>query len=682
LTELVLDVENSITFRGNDKFADPYEPTNALVMVGILPVSGDKPTTYTYNHNEYPTPDSPEALQQALNGTTLLIGHNIIHDLVWLRESGFTYDGPVWDTMIAAYLLQKGKGGSGLSLDSVTDEYELEHKKSPFMKEQISLGVNVNEMDYATLCTYLDGDLLATKDAYRVLKKCLVDEKLLDMQVFCCEVALVVADINRNGIAVDLSALEEVRKEFLQEKRGLERDIDTYVKLFMGDLPINLNSSRDKSMLIYSRDIKDRNTWIDSFNVQRMPDAEYKATVREGTSIVKKATVSKCHACHGKGKVYPMTKKGVPRKGGLNCKTCSANGYVYTSTAQTAGMKFFPPDKSWVRQDGFVTDKEALDLLSGVAISKGLVDESAMLDKMKRLNQVEVYLNTFVGGIQRFTKWHTKLLHVNLTQTITATGRFSGRNPNMQNMPRGATFPVKKCFVSRWEGGKIIEADFAQLEFRVAAFLSQDPVAIKEILTGFDVHSYTAKVITESGQPISRQVAKAHTFAPLYGATGFGRTPAEAAYYQQFIKKYEGIGKYHATLATEVLTTRHIALPSGRKYEFPDVYRRQNGDPTGFTKIKNYPVQGFATGDIVPLTLIVFSRLLKEANLQSLLVNSVHDSIVIDAHPDEIDEVLTIVKTISANLNTIIHDRWGIDFNVPLALDSKMGDNWLDTKDV
>jgi DNA polymerase I-like protein with 3'-5' exonuclease and polymerase domains len=71
-------------------------------------------------------------------------------------------------------------------------------------------------------------------------------------------------------------------------------------------------------------------------------------------------------------------------------------------------------------------------------------------------------------------------------------------------------------------------------------YLSQDEVAIEEVSTGFDVHAYTAKVITDAGQPTSRQDAKAHTFAPLYGATGYGRTKAEAAYYEHFNSKYKG----------------------------------------------------------------------------------------------------------------------------------------------
>ncbi len=200
-------------------------------------------------------------------------------------------------------------------------------------------------------------------------------------------------------------------------------------------------------------------------------------------------------------------------------------------------------------------------------------------------------------------------------------------------MPRGGTFPVKKVFVSRWEDGKILEADFAQLEFRTAAYLSQDETAIKEIEDGFDVHSYTAKIITDAGQKISRQEGKAHTFAPLYGATGFGRTPAEATYYKHFTEKYKGIALWHSRLAKEALEKRSITTPSGREFSFPDVQRRMNGTVSFFTQIKNYPVQSFATADIVPLVLIHIEDRLKL--LQSCIVNTVHDSIVIDVHPDE-----------------------------------------------
>jgi DNA polymerase-1 len=301
------------------------------------------------------------------------------------------------------------------------------------------------------------------------------------------------------------------------------------------------------------------------------------------------------------------------------------------------------------------------------------------LDTVIRLSAVETYLSSFIEGIKTHTKVDNRL-HVRLLQHRTATGRFSGADPNMQNMPRGKTFPVKKVFVSRWDGGQIMEADFAQLEFRVAAFLSQDPVAMEEVRNGFDVHSYTAKVITDAGQNTSRQDAKAHTFAPLYGATGFGRTPSEAAYYHHFNDKYQGIAKWHEKLATEALTTKSIATPSGRKFSFPDVQRQENGRVSYFTQIKNYPVQSFATADIVPLVLLHIDSLLAYA--KSCIVNTVHDSIVIDVHPHEERLVLQTIQKTNDDLPNLIAGKWGITFNVPLLLEAKIGPNWLDTKDV
>ena len=237
-------------------------------------------------------------------------------------------------------------------------------------------------------------------------------------------------------------------------------------------------------------------------------------------------------------------------------------------------------------------------------------------------------------------------------------------------------------FVSRWEGGKILEADFAQLEFRAAAYLSQDKTAIKEIEDGFDVHSYTAKVISKAGQKTARQEAKAHTFAPLYGATGFGRTTAEATYYKQYTEKYKGIALWHSRLAKEVLNTGKITTPSGRQFSFPDVRRKRNGSVTYFTQIKNYPVQSFATADIVPLILDSIYKRLKWWKYKSCVVNTVHDSIVIDVHPEEIQGVLAIIKQVNQDMTAVINTHFDIDLNVPLLLESIIGNNWLDTKDV
>jgi DNA polymerase-1 len=344
-----------------------------------------------------------------------------------------------------------------------------------------------------------------------------------------------------------------------------------------------------------------------------------------------------------------------------------------------AGLGFSAPSKKWISANGFSTGKDNLDALIATAKNNRMGSAALFLADLKRLSAVSSYLSSFVDGIHTYTK-PDGYLHVGLTQHITATGRFSGRNPNMQNMPRGNTFPVKKVFVSRWDGGYIMEADFAQLEFRTAAFLAQDKVAMEEINTGFDVHAYTAKVITDAGQPTGRQDAKAHTFAPLFGATGYGRSKAEAAYYEHFNEKYQGVAAWHKKLGDEAIRLHKITNVSGRQYAFPDVTRRENGSPTHFTMIKNYPVQGFATGDVVPLVLIELEARLEK--LQSCVVNSVHDSMVVDVHPNEKEYVLATIDTLNKDLDNLIEEAYDIQMNVPLLLEAKIGPNWLDTKDV
>ena len=481
-----------------------------------------------------------------------------------------------------------------------------------------------------------------------------------------------------SGIRVDRTALQQVRLEFEKEKAEIEDRLQRKTRDLMGDTPINLNSPEQASQVIFSRRIHNKKEWADLFDYTETQQ-EFREAIEANSSIIRKTKASTCTNCNGGGKVWKTRKDGTLYKIPNLCKKCEGKGYILTQTKQVAGLCFSAPSKKWISANGFSTSKGNLESLMATATSNNMESALDFLTDLKRLSAISSYLSSFVDGIDIFTK-PNGILHVNLTQSVTSTGRFSGRNPNMQNMPRGGTFPVKRVFISRWEGGQICECDFAQLEFRVAAFLSQDSTAMEEINTGFDVHSYTAKVISDAGQPTERQAAKEHTFAPLFGATGYGRPKPVAAYYEHFNQKYKGVAKWHKKLGDEAMRFLKITNVSGRQYAFPDVTRRSNGSVSHFTMIKNYPVQGFATGDIVPVVLLEFERLLEP--LQSCLVNTVHDSMVIDVHPDEVKKVLTIVETINANLNCVIKDAYDIEMNVPLLLEAKMGKNWLDTIDV
>ena len=678
---LTLDVENTVVKRNGKMHLDPFEPENTLVMVGMLDDHMNE-TIVTFDHAEQqPTTDGRRIVQDALDAAHTLVAHNAPHDLLWLWESGFTYDGNVYDTMLGEYVLQRGQK-QPLSLEACAERYELDTQKQDTLKEYFKNGYSTRDIPHDELAEYLSHDLHATQQLYNVLQTSYEGCKSLIPTIeLTNQLAIHLARIYQRGFQVDMDALMEVRDEFEQERNVLMIALEEQARDLMGDRPINLNSPEQLSWVIYSRKPHDKKMWADLFD-DRMSDSEYRSNVTAYSQKLYKQKAHQCRPCKGGGQVWKQKKDGTPYAKSNKCGTCGGSGYTFSDVIKdVAGLRFTPPNAKWVSANGFGTGKDNLVFLEGIARSKGMKIAETFLQNVRRLSAVETYLSSFVEGIATHVKTDGKL-HVRLLQHRTGTGRLSGADPNMQNMPRGGTFPVKKVFISRWHGGKIMEADFAQLEFRVAAFLSQDMTAIDEVTTGFDVHSYTAQVISDAGQPMSRQEAKAHTFAPLYGASGFGRSQAEAAYYKQFTKKYSGIAKWHEALAKEALSTSKITTPSGREFSFPDVQRRRFGGVTFFTQIKNYPVQSFATADIVPISLIYIDKLLTANKLHSCVVNTVHDSIVIDVHPDEEDRVLQIIKAANDKLIPIVNRKWSLDFNIPLLLEAKMGPNWLDTKDV
>ena len=677
---LIIDVENTVIQRDGKLHLDPFEESNSLVMVGLLNANGEE-TIVTFDHSEVDaTPDGHNIVQKALDDATLLIGHNIAYDLVWLWESGFKYNGSVFDTMLGEYVLQRGQK-QPLSLEACAERYELDTQKEDTLKNYFSKGYTTRDIPHSELSKYLSADLHATKelsDKIYIRINGATDSSLTNTILLTNDVALCLAKIYSRGFSVDMEALDAVKKEFEDERKQLNTDLFTHVANLMGDTPINLNSPEQLSWVIYGRKVKDKTEWANSIDPY-MSDVDFRNLIIQGTEVMYKTRAVQCHDCDGKGEIYRMKVDGSPYAKPSKCKPCDGEGYIFQKTEKGAGLRFRPPSPKWASANGFSTSKLNLETLERAARAKNMTDAVDFLSKVRRLSAVETYLSSFVEGIKIHTKKDRKL-HVRLLQHRTATGRFSGADPNMQNMPRGGTFPVKRVFVSRWKGGKILEADFAQLEFRTAAYLSQDKTAIKEIEDGFDVHAYTASVITESGQKTTRQEAKAHTFAPLYGATGFGRTSAEAKYYEQFTKKYEGVALWHTRLAKEAMSSKVIRTPSGREFAFPNVYKNKHGRVSNFTQIKNYPVQSFATADIVPLALLYIDKLLD--SMKSCVVNTVHDSIVIDVHPDEERAVLEAINTTNKNLPSLVNSKWNIEFNVPLLLESKIGDNWLDTKDV
>jgi len=683
--KIVVDVENTVTKRDGKMHLDPFEPDNTLVMVGVLTDTGEEHIV-TFDHaGAEATPNGHKIVQDLLDKAGAVICHNSAYDLMWLWESGFKYDGAVFDTMLAEYVLQRGIK-QPLSLEACAERYELDTKKQDTLKNYFKQGMSTRDIPHDELSDYLSADLHATQQlADKIMYKLnTTDSTLMDTVLLTNQLAVGLAKIYNRGFKVDFSALSDVRVEYETEKKKLQSDLQHIVRDVMGDTPVNLNSPEQLSWVIYGRKVKDKTEWGNSIDPY-MTSSDFKQAIAEGTERLYRTDSRQCPDCSGYGKVRKTKKDGSPFSKESRCGTCDGAGYLFKATDKRAGFCFVPPSPKWASANGFTTNKVNLQVLESTAKNKKMVKAQEFLSKVRRLSAVDTYLSSFVEGISTHMK-PDEMLHVRLLQHRTSTGRLSGADPNMQNMPRGGTFPVKKVFISRWNSsdfgmkGYILEADFAQLEFRAAAYLSQDKVAMEEVSTGFDVHAYTARIISDAGQPTSRQEAKAHTFAPLYGASGFGRTKAEASYYEHFTQKYSGIAEWHKTLARDALDNQKISTPSGREFSFPDVSRNRSSRISNFTQIKNYPVQSFATADIVPLALLHIDNLLEP--MRSCIVNTVHDSIVIDVHPHEKDGVIDVINRTNRELSSLISKRWGITFNVPLLLEAKIGHNWLDTKDV
>ena len=267
---------------------------------------------------------------------------------------------------------------------------------------------------------------------------------------------------------------------------------------------------------------------------------------------------------------------------------------------------------------------------------------------------------------------------VTQTHRLSSSGRainfelFGGKSKSVQfqNLPR----QFKPLFTARHEGWKVGEIDGAQLEFRVAAHLGKDAIATDAIRSGFDVYSFTAQILTENGEPTQRQGAKAHTFKPLYG--GRSGTRAQQAYYEAFRERYQGISSTQQRWIDAVLSSKKLTIPSGLEFFWPDTKLERNY-VTNTPIICNYPVQSYATADIIPIAVTRLWHEMKAHKLQSFLINTIHDSAISEVHPDEEDTVKELgfyafTEYVYFYLKQVYND----EFTVPLGAEFKLGSHW------
>ena len=216
---LVLDVENTVTKRDDKVHLDPFEPSNHLVQVGMLDADDPKATLTikTLDHDELKddTGFNKLDIQFALDNTKLLIMHNAQHDLMWLWQCGFKYDGAIYDTMLAEYILDRGQRNP-LSLQACAERRQLEVQKDDTLKKYFKEGKNTNEIPLAELCHYLEHDLLTTCELFHSQERDFskAEAKSLDtIKRVTFQTCKTLTEIYMAGFKVDLQELERVAKE-------------------------------------------------------------------------------------------------------------------------------------------------------------------------------------------------------------------------------------------------------------------------------------------------------------------------------------------------------------------------------------------------------------------------------------------------------------------------------------
>lgn len=229
-----------------------------------------------------------------------------------------------------------------------------------------------------------------------------------------------------------------------------------------------------------------------------------------------------------------------------------------------------------------------------------------------------------------------------------------------------------------WSGDEdylIVSFDSSQVEFRVGVDMSRDPVGYEEVVTGTDIHTYTAQAMTDAGEPTNRQAAKAITFRPLYG--GGSGSPAVQAYCEFFKNKYAAMSAMQYSWALQCADKGEYTTPYGMTFFFPGTSIRSNGSITNTTNIYNFPIQGFATGEIIPIALVYFWH--KTRSIRCRIMATIHDSIDTKTHKDDVEEATKIAREC---LTTDVYEHLDVVYKyemiTPLGLGVVAGKYWGD----
>ena len=322
---------------------------------------------------------------------------------------------------------------------------------------------------------------------------------------------------------------------------------------------------------------------------------------------------------------------------------------------------------------GYSTDADTLEKLRG---------QHEIIDLILEYRKVTKLRSTYVEGLLKVVGKDGRI-HSSFNQTVTATGRLSSTDPNMQNIPvrQELGSEIRRCFVPR-EGWVFVDADYSQIELRVLAHIAGDERMIQAFNNNEDIHAVTASQVF--GVPLDqvshemRSRAKAVNFGIVYGISAFslsediGVYPKQAQQYMDaYLEKYHGVREYMAGIKEKAKEDGYVTSSFGRRRWIPELKAANfNVRAFGERVALNTPIQGTAA-DIIKLAMIHVADALEEEKLRSRLVLQVHDELILECPAEEADRASEILRREMENAASL---------SVKLRADVSRGENWYDAK--
>ncbi len=517
------------------------------------------------------------------NDKQLIIGQNLKYDISVLFKYGVDVKGPLFDTMLAHYLIRPGLRHN---LDYLSEIYlnytkvhteELIGKKGKNQKSMLDVPVE-KVAEYA--CEDADITYQLKAPLEKELQQYGVNDLFYKMEV---PLLKVLAKMEHNGVTIDEKAIEEYAVELTQKITDLETQI-----VDMAGIEFNVSSPAQVGEVLFEH--------------------------------------------------LKIEAKGNRTKAGK-----------YSSSEE---------------------------VLVKIKSKHPVIELILQHRKLKKL------LSTYVLALPEMINPKTNKIHTSFNQAVTATGRLSSTNPNLQNIPirEEEGRRVRAMFVASADDRVLMAADYSQVELRLMAHMSQDKHMLEAFNRGVDIHTATAaKVFKVSEDEVTsdmRRKAKTANFGIIYGISAFGlaerlsisRSEAKSLI-DGYFESYPQVKSYMDASVQKAREQGYVETLQGRKRYLPDINSRNNiVKGNAERNAINAPIQGSAA-DIIKLAMVKIQNRIEQENLQSLMILQVHDELVFDVLKTELEQLKAIVKEEMEHV---------VELSLPLSVDVGVGNTWLE----